>query len=186
MSINSDANCHCKAVEVIPYSDISEVYYVFSSHDQYEFVARRSRSKKILYFSSSDKDQIIKVSLTLIDACHAQLKTGWQSIREAKALHRLTQVLHPSNSRITKHNEILASILHTGFLSLTQDNEELKGAGYELLASACKYLKCEKSLNAPAGEFLRCIGSIFRDFNSALYPSGFPTKRTERIRHSSQ
>lgn len=54
----------CKPIEIIPFTDISDVYNVSSAHDPSEFIIRKTRQAATLYFSTPVRDQIVKVTLS--------------------------------------------------------------------------------------------------------------------------
>ena len=45
-------------------------------------------------------------------------------------------------------SNVLPALLHIGFLSIDLNDEELRGAAYELLAAVCDYLKYDKNIGA--------------------------------------
>lgn len=51
----------CKATEIIPLSDINDVYNVSTGHDSHEFIIRKIRQGLTLYFASPHRDSIVKV-----------------------------------------------------------------------------------------------------------------------------
>lgn len=51
----------CKTVEVIPFQDIGDIYNVSTGRDVNEFIIRRNRNGGTLYFSSEERDDIVKV-----------------------------------------------------------------------------------------------------------------------------
>lgn len=55
----------CKATEIIPLADISDIYNVATGMDTYEFIIRRSRGGVTEYFSSPSRDSIVKVCMEL-------------------------------------------------------------------------------------------------------------------------
>ena len=56
----------CKATEIIPLADVNDVYNISTGHDSHEFIIRKVRHGVTLYFSSPDRDTIVKVCLILI------------------------------------------------------------------------------------------------------------------------
>ena len=50
-----------KATEIIPLSDINDVYNVSTGHDSHEFIIRKVRQGVTMYFSSAHRDSIVKV-----------------------------------------------------------------------------------------------------------------------------
>ena len=50
-----------KATEIIPLSDINDVYNVSTGHDSHEFIIRKVRQGVTMYFSSPYRDAIVKV-----------------------------------------------------------------------------------------------------------------------------
>jgi hypothetical protein len=55
----------CTSTEIITLTDVSDVYNISTGHDPHEFIIRRSRQGITLYFSSPERDAIIKVSYYL-------------------------------------------------------------------------------------------------------------------------
>ena len=51
----------CRATEIIALADISDVYNVSTGHDANEFIIRKIRHGTTLYFTSLDRDNIVKV-----------------------------------------------------------------------------------------------------------------------------
>ena len=51
----------CKTVEVVPFQDIGDIYNVSTGRDVNEFIIRRNRNGGTLYFSSAERDAIVKV-----------------------------------------------------------------------------------------------------------------------------
>lgn len=45
----------------------------------------------------------------------------------------------------SQFSNVPAALLHIGFLSIDLNDEELRGAAYELLAAVCDYLKYDKN-----------------------------------------
>lgn len=56
----------CKATEIIYLKDVNDIYNVSTGQDPYEFIIRRIRQGVTLYFSSSMRETIVKVSLDQI------------------------------------------------------------------------------------------------------------------------
>ncbi|KAF8506037.1 hypothetical protein F5888DRAFT_1937943 [Russula emetica] len=105
----------CRSVEIIPFSEISDVYNVSTGHDPSEFIVRKSRQSNTLYFSSSARDQIVK------------------AVRAAKGRLRAT---HPLGmERFSRLSNVSAALLHIAMRNMGTENPELSGASYELLAA---------------------------------------------------
>ena len=51
----------CRATEIISLADISDVYNVSTGHEANEFIIRKIRHGSTLYFTSIDRDEIVKV-----------------------------------------------------------------------------------------------------------------------------
>lgn len=51
----------CRATEIIPLVDISDVYNVQTGQDAHEFIIRKIRHGSTLYFTSQQRDIIVKV-----------------------------------------------------------------------------------------------------------------------------
>ncbi|PPQ78909.1 hypothetical protein CVT25_002369 [Psilocybe cyanescens] len=114
----------CKSTELIPLTDVSDIYNVSTGQEANEFIIRR-RQGVTVYFSSPNREQIVKC----IRACKGKLK-------EAQA---------PLTERFSRFSNVPATLLHIGFLSVDLNDEELRGAAYDLLGAVCKYLKYDKS-----------------------------------------
>lgn len=66
-----------------------------------------------------------------------------QTVRSAKG--RLKEAQAPLAERFSRFSNVPATLLHIGFLSVDLNDEELRGAAYDLLGAVCKYLKYDKS-----------------------------------------
>ena len=66
-----------------------------------------------------------------------------QTVRSAKG--RLKEAQTPLAERFSRFSNVPATLLHIGFLSVDLNDEELRGAAYDLLGAVCKYLKYDKS-----------------------------------------
>ena len=53
----------CRATEIIPLVDISDVYNVQTGQDAFEFIIRKIRHGSTLYFTSQQRDLIVKFCL---------------------------------------------------------------------------------------------------------------------------
>ncbi|RDB19915.1 Neurofibromin [Hypsizygus marmoreus] len=115
----------CKGTEIIPLVDISDVYNVSTGTDLYEFIIRRNRHGMTVYFSSAQRETIVK------------------TIRSAKG--RLKESPPPLTERFSRFLNVPATLLHVGLLCVDLDDEELRGAAYDLLGAVCTYLKYDKS-----------------------------------------
>jgi neurofibromin 1 len=54
-------NLSCKSTEIISLADVSDAYNVSTGLDPYEFIIRRSKQGVTSYFSSPQRDSIVKV-----------------------------------------------------------------------------------------------------------------------------
>ncbi|KAJ7181585.1 hypothetical protein C8R43DRAFT_1229418 [Mycena crocata] len=116
----------CKSTEIIPLTDVSDVYNVSSiGQDAHEFIIRRAQQGTTVYFSSPSREAIVK------------------AIRSAKG--RLKDTPLPLAERFSRFSNIPATLLHVGMLSVDINDEELRAAGYELLGAVCSYLNFDKS-----------------------------------------
>ncbi|KAL0949203.1 hypothetical protein HGRIS_009281 [Hohenbuehelia grisea] len=118
-------NRNCKAVEILPITDISDVYSISTGQEQQEFIIRRTRQGVTVYFASPERDVIVK------------------AIRTAKG--QLRDVHSIGTERTTKFSNVSATLLHIGLLCLDQNNDELHAAAYELLGAIGTYMNFEKS-----------------------------------------
>jgi len=114
----------CKATEIIPLADISDIYNV-STGIEHEFIIRRTRHGVTVYFSSLSREAIVK------------------TVRSAKG--RLKEVPIPLTERFSHFSNVPATLLHIGLLSVDLTDEELRGAACDLLGSVCTYLNYNKS-----------------------------------------
>ncbi|KAJ6532260.1 hypothetical protein DFH09DRAFT_1370329 [Mycena vulgaris] len=116
----------CKSTEIIPLTDVSDVYNVSSiGQDAHEFIIRRAQQGTTVYFSSPSREGIVK------------------AIRSAKG--RLKDTPLPLAERFSRFSNIPATLLHVGMLSVDLNDELLRAAGYELLGAVCSYLNFDKS-----------------------------------------
>ncbi|KAJ7265356.1 hypothetical protein B0H12DRAFT_1201035 [Mycena haematopus] len=116
----------CKSTEIIPLTDVSDVYNVSSiGQDAHEFIIRRAQQGTTVYFSSPSRETIVK------------------AIRSAKG--RLKDAPIPLPERFSRFSNIPATLLHVGMLSVDLNDEELRAAGYELLGAVCQYLKFDRT-----------------------------------------
>ncbi|KDR84288.1 hypothetical protein GALMADRAFT_87191 [Galerina marginata CBS 339.88] len=124
----------CKSTDLIPLTDVSDIYNVSTGQEANEFIIRR-RQGVTVYFSSPSREQIVKY----IRSCKGKLK-------EAQA---------PLTERFSRFSNVPATLLHIGFLSVDLNDEELRGAAYDLLGAVCTYLKYDKSpIVAPKAGFI--------------------------------
>ncbi|KAI8982739.1 hypothetical protein BD414DRAFT_515918 [Trametes punicea] len=110
----------CKATEIVPLSDINDVYNVSTGHDTHEFIIRRVRQGMTLYFSSLHRDAIVK------------------AIRNAKGVLRTVQL--PTAERNSRLSNIITTLLRIAMLGVCQEDDEPRSAYIELLAAICAYL----------------------------------------------
>ncbi|GLB34218.1 putative GTPase-activator protein for Ras-like GTPases [Lyophyllum shimeji] len=118
-------NLTCKATEIIHLADISDIYNVATGMDTCEFIIRRCRGGVTEYFSSPARESIVR------------------AIRSAKG--RLKEVQAPLTERFSRFSNVPATLLHVGLLSVDINDEELRGAAYDLLGAVCSYLNYDKS-----------------------------------------
>ncbi|KAF7335246.1 hypothetical protein MSAN_02335100 [Mycena sanguinolenta] len=115
----------CKSTEIIPLTDVSDVYNVSSiGQDAHEFIIRRAQQGTTVYFSSPSREAI--------------------AIRLAKG--RLKDAPIPLSERFSRFSNIPATLLHVGMLSVDPNDEELRAAGYELLGAVCQYLQYDRAM----------------------------------------
>ncbi|KAF8635007.1 hypothetical protein AX15_000591 [Amanita polypyramis BW_CC] len=115
----------CNSTEVIPLMDVSDIYNVSTGQDLNEFIIRRSRQAMTMYFASSARDAIVK------------------AIRSAKG--RLKEPFVRTPERYSRNLNVPAVLLHIAFLSFDYNDDQLRGAAYDLLGAVCSYLKLEKN-----------------------------------------
>ncbi|KAI0677196.1 hypothetical protein C8Q78DRAFT_1180405 [Trametes maxima] len=113
----------CKATEIIPLSDINDVYNVSTGYDSHEFIIRKIRQGVTLYFSSPQRDSIVK------------------AIRNAKSRPRTVQL--PTAERHSRLSNIITTLLRIALLGVSQKDDEPRAACLELLAAICAYLGFE-------------------------------------------
>lgn len=63
----------CRATEIIPLADISDVYNVSTGSDVHEFIIRRNRHGVTTYFTSTQRDMIVKVCSSMNSALYDDL-----------------------------------------------------------------------------------------------------------------
>ncbi|EGO02251.1 hypothetical protein SERLA73DRAFT_166724 [Serpula lacrymans var. lacrymans S7.3] len=115
----------CRSTEIISLADVSDAYNVSTGRDPHEFIIRRSRQGVTSYFSSPARDVIVK------------------TIRAAKS--QLRDIQHPGTERFPMFTNISATLLHVGMINIGSEEEELRGAAYNLLGAVCSYLDYEKN-----------------------------------------
>jgi hypothetical protein len=132
----------CRSTEIITLTDVSDVYNVSTGHDPYEFIIRRSRQGITLYFSSPERDAIVKVSNMPL---RRTTETGipLQTIREAKGKMKESTVSVAERS--SRYMNVPASLIHIGMLNVGLGDDELRSAAYDLLCAVCVYLKFNKN-----------------------------------------
>ncbi|KAI0089247.1 hypothetical protein BDY19DRAFT_1089227 [Irpex rosettiformis] len=113
----------CRATEIIPLADISDIYNVAIGNDTHEFVIRKIRHGSTLFFTSPYRDTIVKI------------------IRAAKGSMR--NITMGGSERFSKLSSVIATLLHVGMINIGSDNEELRLASYDLLCAVCTYLDFE-------------------------------------------
>lgn len=133
-----------RATEIISLADISDVYNVSTGRDVHEFIIRKIRHGTTLYFTSVDRDAIVKVSFTVNNLLASRILTPIhrsQAVRAAKG--NLKNASVSGSKRFAKLSDVIATLLHIGMVNIGSDNEELRVASYELLCSVCTYLDFE-------------------------------------------
>jgi hypothetical protein len=123
----------CKPIEIISFADISDVYNVSSAHDPSEFIVRKNRQSTTLYFSTTQRDQTVKVGCNTRFLCAILLTRVYQSIRAAKGRMRSTAL--PGTERFSRLSNVSAALLHVALLNLGAESNELRSSAYELLSS---------------------------------------------------
>ncbi|PFH50162.1 hypothetical protein AMATHDRAFT_80979 [Amanita thiersii Skay4041] len=113
------------STEVIPLADVSDVYNVSTGQDFNEFIIRRSRQAITMYFTSPDREIIVK------------------TIRSAKGRLREPQTRSPE--RFSRYSNVPAILLHVALQSVDFDDEQLRAAAFDLLGSVCSYLGYEQN-----------------------------------------
>ncbi|KAG8905759.1 Ras GTPase activating protein ira2 [Tulasnella sp. 403] len=126
----------CKLTEIILLTDVDDVYNVSTGHEVNEFVIRRNRTGGTMYFSSPTRDAIVKA----IRTAKGKLKADGSST---------------SMERPIQLGNLTATLLNVGLLNVTSDDENLRGAAYDLLCAVCKHLQCDDVLMLPTdGAFI--------------------------------
>ncbi|KAL4251095.1 Ras-GAP domain-containing protein [Abortiporus biennis] len=113
----------CRATEIVPLVDISDVYNVQTGQDPNEFIIRKVRHGSTLYFTAPQRDLIVK------------------TIRATKGSIRNVQL--PVVDRFSKLSNVVATLLHVGMLNIGSGDDELRIAAYDLLNAVCTYLDFE-------------------------------------------
>ena len=148
----------CKLTEIISLADISDVYSVATGHDPFEFIIRKTRQTATLYFSSPRREQIVKVcsvaglAISFFHICFPQ------SVRAAKG--RMRTSAFPGTERFSRLSNVSAALLHIGMMNMGVDDDELRGASYELLSSVLA------SFNLDSNPLITLRGSYFSDRQS--------------------
>ncbi|KAL1727572.1 hypothetical protein EV714DRAFT_253754 [Schizophyllum commune] len=147
MRITFVRRCHvstfaCKCTDIMRLTDISDVYNVAMGTEQHEFIMRKGKQGVTMYFSSQQRDAIIK------------------SVRTAKG--RMKDVQAPSVERFARFSNKPATLLHIGLLSVDVNDEELRAAAYDLLGAVCTYLNYDKNpIIAPRAGFVPGEPTLF-------------------------
>lgn len=130
-----------KATEIIPLSDINDVYNVSTGHDSHEFIIRKIRQGVTMYFSSPHRDNIVKVCASTYVISSHDLHFCFQAIREAKVKMHVVQL--PGTERHNRLSNIITTLLRIAFLGITSEEDETRNACFELLSAICTYLDFE-------------------------------------------
>ncbi|KAG6849386.1 hypothetical protein H0H93_008893 [Arthromyces matolae] len=142
--------------QIIPLADISDIYNVATGIDPSEFIIRRSRGGVTEYFASPARDQIVK------------------AVRLAKG--RLKELSTPLTERFSRFSNVPATLLHVGLLSVDMNDEELRGAAYDLLGAVCTYLNYDNSpIVASKGRCYNLTASYSDLTGTAGFIPGDPT-----------
>ena len=150
-------------------ADVSDAYNVSTGLDPHEFIIRLSRQGVTSYFSSPYRDNIVKVySLNGMIFPKSRLTVLLQAIRSAKSQLRDSQVLRIE--RFPRFSNISATLLHVGMININSDQEELRGAAYDLLGAICSYLDYDKNpIIASKGVWFHHLVSILTPRQPALF-----------------
>lgn len=149
----------CKSVEIIPFSEISDVYNVSTGHDPSEFIIRKSRQSNTLYFSSSARDQIVKVREALSSEVDFHPHAFPQAIRAAKGRLRATHP--PGMERFSRLSNVSAALLHIAMRNMGTESPELSGASYELLSAVVGSFDLDTSpIMTTRGRFVMLFVSV--------------------------
>ncbi|GAW06426.1 ras gtpase activator [Lentinula edodes] len=134
-TLNISPGLACKSAEIVLLADVSDVYNVQTGLETNEFIIRRSRQGDTIYFTSPNRETIIR------------------TIRAAKSGLKDQQM--PLAERFMRFSNVPATLLHIGMLSVDAYDDELRAAAYDLLGSVCTYLNYDKSpLVAPKAGFV--------------------------------
>ncbi|KAJ4479043.1 hypothetical protein J3R30DRAFT_2708420 [Lentinula aciculospora] len=134
-TLNISPGLACKSVEIVLLADVSDVYNVQTGLETNEFIIRRSRQGDTIYFTSPNRETIIR------------------TIRAAKSGLKDQQM--PLAERFMRFSNVPATLLHIGMLSVDAYDDELRAAAYDLLGAVCTYLNYDKSpLVAPKAGFV--------------------------------
>lgn len=121
----------CKTTDIIAFTDISDVYNVFTGHDPFEFIVRK-RHSVTLYFSSRYRDYIVK------------------QIRDARGKMRGLSFI--TNDRAPRHqSNVHATLIHIGMGNMCHENSELRSASLELLAAVCADMNADEAVSVTSG-----------------------------------
>ena len=140
----------CKITEIVPYIDVGDVYNVSTGRDVHEFIVRRNRNGGTLYFSSSEREHIVKVrSLSSVTIPH---NNRFQTIRMSKSRMNVSHTMF--FDRFSRLSNVSALLLNIAMFNAFADSQDLRGAAYSLLASVCSSIKYDGELFLPAGSSL--------------------------------
>ncbi|KDQ15349.1 hypothetical protein BOTBODRAFT_54648 [Botryobasidium botryosum FD-172 SS1] len=116
----------CKLTEIIPFSEVDDVYNVSIGYDEHEFVIRRGRGETAFYFSSPQRENIVK------------------ALRIAKGRQKM-EMNQASVERPAHFGDISAVLLNVGLLNVGHDDEYLRNAAYDLLRAVSNHIKFDST-----------------------------------------
>ncbi|KAL5507799.1 IRA2 [Sanghuangporus vaninii] len=127
---NVYAQFSCKTTEIIPFGDIGDIYNVATGRDANEFIIRRNRNGGTLYFSSPDRDHIVK------------------AIRSAKSRMNSTRAVF--FDRFSRLSNISAALLNIGMLNVHHEHPDLRSSAYDLLRAVCSSINFDTDSMLPS------------------------------------
>ncbi|KAH8118768.1 hypothetical protein DFH11DRAFT_1839273 [Phellopilus nigrolimitatus] len=114
---NVYAQFSCKTTEIVPFGDIGDIYNVSTGRDANEFIIRRNRNGGTLYFSSPERDLIVK------------------TIRTAKSRMNVSRSIF--FDRFSRLSNVSAALLNIAMYNTHHESPDLRSAAYDLLAAVC-------------------------------------------------
>lgn len=142
------AQFSCKATEIVPFGDIGDIYNVSTGRDANEFIIRRNRNGGTLYFSSLERDIIVKVFYTLNTQECFNINYMQQTIRSAKS--RMSAGRAIFFDRFSRLSNVSAALLNIGMSNAHHDLPDLRSSAYDLLRAVCSSISYDADIMLPS------------------------------------